>query len=244
MEKLYIIIPAYNEQDTIEAVAREWHPIVEKYGDDSRLVIINDGSKDNTLSILRGLEKELPRLIALDKPNGGHGATLLYGYEYALKEGADYVFQTDSDGQTLPAEFDPFWQSRKENDAVIGYRNHRKDGFSRIIVTKTLKLVLALIFGVKVTDANTPYRIMSREVLEKYIVDVPENFNLTNVLLTVFFIKGKQKVKFIPITFRPRQGGVNSINIPRITKIGIQALKDFRRINKIWKEKHKNDNAE
>ena len=239
MEKLYIVIPAYNEQDTIEAVAREWHPIAEKYGDDSRLVIINDGSRDNTLSILRELEKELPRLIALDKPNGGHGATLLYGYEYALKEGADYIFQTDSDGQTLPSEFDPFWQSRNDNDAVIGYRNHRKDGFSRVIVTKTLKLVLRLIFGVKVTDANTPYRVMRRELLEKYIVDVPENFNLTNVLLTVFFIKGKEKVEFIPITFRPRQGGVNSINIPRITKIGIQALKDFRRINKIWKEKHK-----
>lgn len=82
MEKLYIVIPAYNEQETIESVVREWNPIVEKYGDDSRLVIINDGSKDNTLNILRELEKEFPKLKSLDKPNGGHGATLIYEYKY------------------------------------------------------------------------------------------------------------------------------------------------------------------
>ena len=239
MEKLYIIIPAYNEQDTIESVVREWHPVAKEHGEESRLVILNDGSKDDTLGILEKLKEEFPLLTVIDKPNSGHGATLLYGYKYALKEGADYVFQTDSDGQTLPSEFDEFWQKREQNDAVIGYRKNRKDGFSRIVVTKTLKLVLRIIFGVKVTDANTPFRIMKREVLEKYIEDVPKDFNLTNVLLTVFFIKGKEKVEFIPITFRERQGGVNSINIPKITKIGIQALKDFRKINKIWKQKHK-----
>lgn len=238
MEKLYIIIPAYNEQDTIETVARGWYSIVEKYGDDSRLVIINDGSKDNTLPILKSLENDMPRLIVLDKPNGGHGATLFYGYNYALEQGADYIFQTDSDGQTLPSEFDVFWEARNDYDAIIGCRNQRQDGFSRIIVTKTLKFVLFIVFGVEVTDANTPYRIMKREILQKYIVDVPKNFNLTNVLLTVFFIKGKERVEFIPITFRPRQGGVNSINLRRITKIGIQALKDFKKINTIWTHKN------
>lgn len=240
MDKLYIIIPAYNEEANIKQIIEEWYPIVEQYngGGESRLVIIDDGSKDSTYEIMKNCGEDRPLFVPITKPNGGHGATLFYGYQYALKHGADYIFQTDSDGQTLPSEFGEFWESRKEHDAVIGYRNQRKDGFSRIVVTKTLKFVLRIIFGVKVTDANTPYRIMKREVLEKYIKDVPDNFNLTNVLLTVFFIKGKQRVKFIPITFRPRQGGVNSINLRRITKIGIQALKDFKQINTIWKEKN------
>ena len=89
-------------------------------------------------------------------------------------------------------------------------------------------MVLFLIFGIRVTDANTPYRLMPKKLLQKYIVKVPENFNLSNVMLTVLFLRGKENVQFIPITFRPRQGGVNSINLKKITKIGIQAVKDFR----------------
>lgn len=164
---------------------------------------------------------------------------MLYGYNYAVERRADYIFQTDSDGQTLPGEFRQFWEKRHEFDAVIGYRNHREDGFSRIIVTKTLKLVLRVIFGLNVTDANTPYRLMKRRLLEKYLSAVPEKFNLSNVMLTVLFLDNREKVEFLPITFRPRQGGVNSINLKKISKIGIQAVKDFCAIKKQM-EKTKN----
>ena len=92
-------------------------------------------------------------------------------------------------------------------DAVIGYRKHREDGISRVVVTKTLKFVLKMIFHLDVTDANTPYRLMRRELLEKYIDKVPEKFNLSNVILTVLFLDHKEKVKFIPITFKNRRGG-------------------------------------
>ena len=232
MDKLYIIIPAYNEEANIELVAREWHEVVAGIGQDSRLVIINDGSKDQTYEKLCALQAELPQLLPVTKENGGHGATVLYGYFYALEHGADYIFQTDSDGQTLASEFQGFWEQRNEKKVLIGYRNHREDGISRIFVTKVLKMVLFLIFGIRVTDANSPYRLMPKKLLQKYIVKVPENFNLSNVMLTVLFLRGKENVQFIPITFRPRQGGVNSINLKRITKIGIQAVKDFRTIKK------------
>ena len=201
-------------------------------GQDSRLVIINDGSKDQTYEKLCALQAELPQLLPVTKENGGHGATVLYGYFYALEHGADYIFQTDSDGQTLASEFQGFWEQRNEKKVLIGYRNHREDGISRIFVTKVLKMVLFLIFGIRVTDANSPYRLMPKKLLQKYIVKVPENFNLSNVMLTVLFLRGKENVQFIPITFRPRQGGVNSINLKKITKIGIQAVKDFRTIKK------------
>ena len=235
MEKLYIVIPAYNEEENIESVAREWHEVVEKIGGDSKLVIINDGSKDNTYQKLQELREELPYLEPLTKPNGGHGATVLYGYRYALDNNADYIFQTDSDGQTLPSEFWQFWDNRNTYSAIIGHRNHREDGFSRIVVTKTLKFVLRCIFGLKITDANTPFRLMNREVLNKYINQIPKDFNLSNVMLTVLLVNGKENIKFIPITFRPRQGGVNSINLKKITKIGWQAVKDFRVIKKQMK---------
>jgi glycosyltransferase involved in cell wall biosynthesis len=233
MSNLYIIIPAYNEQANIEAVAREWHQVVEKAGGErSKLIVIDDGSKDDTFEILQKLSRQLGRLYPIRKENSGHGATVLFGYQLAIKEKADYVFQTDSDGQTVPDEFDGLWAHRDDYDAIIGHRQRRQDGFSRIVVTKVLKLVLLLIFGVRITDANTPFRLMKRELLERHIQKVPADFNLTNVLLTVSFIKNKEKVTFMPITFRPRQGGINSINIKRIFGIGLQAVKDFRVINK------------
>ena len=233
MDKLFIVIPAYNEQDTLKEVIDQWYPIVEKYNGNgmSRLVIINDGSKDRTWEILQEKAKNLPLLQPLTKDNGGHGATVLFGYRYALEQGADYVFQTDSDGQTLPEEFHAFWEERENYDMIIGWRRGRQDGLSRVFVTKVLKLFVRLCFGISVKDANTPYRLMKAEKLQEYIGFVPDGFFLTNVLVTVLFTK-KGSVRYLPITFRPRQGGVNSINMKKIMKVGLQAWKDFRRINK------------
>lgn len=236
-DTLYIVIPAYNEEENIEQVVKDWHPVVKKAGSDSRLVIIDDGSKDSTYQMLTNLSAQYPQLLALTKPNGGHGATVLYGYHYALEHGADYVFQTDSDGQTLPQEFWQFWDLRHQYAMVIGHRKGRQDGFSRVFVTKTLKLVCKLCFHVTLTDANTPFRLMQADTLKENLTMVPQNFNLSNVILSVIYAKKKQPVKYIQITFRPRQGGVNSINLKKIIKIGKQALKDFRMINKCIKVK-------
>ena len=231
---LYIVIPAYNESENIKQLIIDWYPVIEKHngGGKSRLVVINDGSKDNTYEILCTLAKTRPLLLPVTKENGGHGATVLYGYKYAIEQGADYIFQTDSDGQTLPSEFDAFWKRREKYDMVIGWRRGREDGLSRLFVTKVLKLVVRLCFGVNVRDANTPFRLMKRTTLEKYIDIIPKDYFLTNVIVSVIFARKGCKVCYMPITFRPRQGGVNSINLKKIFGIGKQALKDFKEINK------------
>ena len=230
-DRLFIIIPAYNEQENIRQVVSDWYPVVEKYGTDSRLVVIDDGSRDSTYSILQDMSKTMPRLTALTKANAGHGATLLFGYKYALENGADYVFQTDSDGQTLPSEFEPFWIARSKYDVSIGYRNKRRDGLSRVFVTKILRLVVYLCFRVYVLDANTPYRLMSAATLRENLKYIPDDFFLTNVALAAIYKKRRQKVHFIPISFRPRQGGRNSINLIKIIKVGFSSIRSFIVIN-------------
>ena len=91
MSSLYIVIPAYNESENIEKTIDQWYPVVERHNDEgnSRLVIINDGSKDNTYELLQKCAATRPLLIPLDKPNGGHGPTVLYGYRYAIRQKAD-----------------------------------------------------------------------------------------------------------------------------------------------------------
>lgn len=227
MDKLYIVIPAYNESANIRQTVEDWYPVVCEYGQDSRLVIINDGSKDNTLEILTELCETRPQMIALSKPNGGHGSTVLYGYRYAIKEGADYIFQTDSDGQTNPKEFGGFWELRNENDAILGVRTVRGDGKSRKFVENVVCLLLRLIFHVRVHDANAPFRLMKASLVNKYIDRLPENYNLPNIMFTTYFAYYKEKLAFKEITFKPRQGGTNSINIKKIIKIGWKAMSDF-----------------
>ena len=232
MDTLYIVIPAYNEEENIDTVAREWHEVVAKVGNESRLVIIDDGGKDSTYAKLQALQKELPQLEPITKANSGHGGTVLYGYNFALEKGADYIFQTDSDGQTIPAEFWQLWDERANYDIQIGHRKGRQDGLSRVFVTKVLKLVLFFSFGLWIKDANTPFRLMSATSLKKYIGEVPKDYNLSNVLLTVLYEKAKARIRYIPITFRPRQGGENSINFKKIIPIGKKALRDFRELSK------------
>ncbi len=237
MDTLYIVIPAYNEAENIAACVADWYPIVERYGGEgSRLVVIDDGSKDDTNALLCDMAKDRPLLIPLTKTNGGHGSAVLYGYRYAIEHGADWIFQTDADGQTNPGEFDGFWNERNQYDAVIGYRTKRGDGAQRAFVEKVVCLLLWLYFGVKVPDANAPFRLMRTEIVKKYIVRLPRDFYIPNIMLTAYFARYQEKLKFLPISFKPRVKGKNSLNLKRIVKIGWQAMKDFSRLRKNMKD--------
>jgi len=227
MDKLYIVIPAYNEEENIATVIDQWHPVVEKIGSASRLVILNDGSRDHTLAKATALKKQYPHLEVLDKANSGHGPTCLFGYQYAIDAGADYVFQTDSDGQTLPNEFDQFWQQRTAFHFLIGVRQNRQDGVARKIVSNVLRFSLWMTFGVNARDANTPYRLMNAKQLRVYLAHIPRDFFLGNALLTAAAAKRKDSIKWLPITFKPRQAGENSIQLTSICKIGMKAVIEF-----------------
>ena len=231
MKKLYIVIPAYNEQDNIDSLIADWYPIVEGL-DNSRLLIVNDGSTDDTYRLLKSLSIDRPKLEILTKANGGHGDTLLFGYRHAIENGADWIFQTDSDGQTKALEFQEFWVLRNQYDAIFGCRKKRGDGVSRKFIEIVLCALLRMFFGVKVPDANCPFRLMRSRKVAEYIERMPEHYFLPNVMLTVYFVKSKDKVLFKEVTFENRKGGKNSINIKKIVKIGLRSLGDFHKFRK------------
>lgn len=232
MDTLYIVMPAYNEEANIEAVVDQWYPILEGKGDGSRLVIADAGSSDRTHEILEDLKNTYPKLQILENTDRYHGPKLMALYQYAIDNNADYIFQTDSDGQTDPGEFEKFWEQREEYDGIFGYRPVRGDGKMRMFVEKVVCLLLKLYFKVDVPDANAPFRLMKAETLKKYIGRLPKDFNIPNIMLTTYFVHYNERTKFEVISFKPRQAGVNSINLPRIIKIGWKALGDFRRFSR------------
>lgn len=233
MDKIYVVMPAYNEEMNIKAVVGQWYPILEGKSEDSRLVIADAGSKDKTHEILEDMKKNgFPKLEILDTDNQYHGPKLIALYDYAINNGADYIFQTDSDGQTNPEEFEGFWTERDKYDGIFGNRTIRGDGKDRAFVEKVVCFLLKVYFGVKVPDANAPFRLMKADIVKKYLYNMPADYNLPNIMLTTYFAKNNERMTFKEISFKPRQAGVNSINIPRIIKIGWKALGDFKRFKK------------
>ncbi len=229
-------MPTYNEEANIRDVVSSWYPILDVAGEDSRLVISDGGSKDNTLDILYQLQKEYPKLEVLPRPDTDHGTKVMILYKYAIEHKADWIFQTDSDGQTMPSEFAEFWELRNKYDAIIGNRTKRGDGSDRKFVENVLRMYLLFFFGRLVPDANAPFRLMRAELVDKYIGLMPDGFNLPNAILTECFVKFKEKVTFREITFRPRQGGKNYMNWNRIVKIGKESIKNFSMVRKNMKE--------
>ena len=117
---------------------------------------------------------------------------------------------------------------RNKYDAILGHRSIRGDGKSRAFVEHVVCFLLKIYFGVNIPDANAPFRLMKTSVVNKYIDRFQEDYNLPNIMLTTFFSYYNDRLIFKEISFKPRQAGVNSINIPKIVKIGWKALGDFR----------------
>ena len=229
MDKLYIVMPAYNEEENIRTVVEQWYPLLEGKSEESRLIIADSGSSDKTHEILLEMmwEDRYSKLRVLESTNQFHGPKLIALYEYAIAQKAEYIFQTDSDGQTDPEEFDWFWNMRKQADGIFGNRKRRGDGKNRAFVEKVVCMLLKIYFGVKVPDANAPFRLMKTDVVAKYLHKLPKDYNLPNIMLVVYYLYYSEKTIFHEISFKAREKGENSINIPRIINIGCKALVDF-----------------
>lgn len=232
MDSLFIVMPAYNEEQNIEEVVRSWYAVLDGKAESSRLVVADSGSKDKTHEILCNLQKELPQLEILEDTIRYHGPKVIALYDYAIKNEADYIFQTDSDGQTNPDEFDAFWQLRNEYTAIFGNRTVREDGKDRAFVENVVCFLLKIYFKVNIPDANAPFRLMKTSVVAEYLKKLPYDYALPNIMIATYFKYYGQKILFKEISFKPRIGGENSINILSIVKIGWKSLRDFYRLKR------------
>ena len=98
--------------------------------------------------------------------------------------------------------------------------------------SKVVCFLLKSFYGVSIPDANAPYRLMKTDTLRKYLYRLPMDYALPNIMITTFFVYYKEPVDFSVITFQPRQYGTNSINIHKIIRIGLKAMRDFYRFKK------------
>ena len=233
--ELVVVIPVFNEKDNIVALVKEWTECFNSMGIDYQFMLINDGSTDKTLEILEGIEiKEPTRILVVEKINSGHGRSCRLGYSAAVAApSTKWILQIDSDGQCDPKYFQSFWGHRNENDCIFGRRIKRDDGIARVITSKACKFLATLIGGRDLVDPNVPYRLMRRDILEPALKLIPPSFDIHNVAIT-FVLKRRKDLrwKYVPITFRERQGGSNSINLMNVCQLGISMLLDLINLKK------------
>lgn len=204
LNKLAIIIPVFNEQDIIEKVINDWLLIAKKY--DGFIIVVNDGSTDNSLKILKKINKKNKRLIIINKKNSGHGPTLYIGYEIALKKKFMFIFQVDSDDQFFTKDFNKLWKLRNSNLLILGFRKKRYDSFHRLIITRLLKFLNVILFRKFVPDANIPYRLMGYEYLKKNFRFIGSKSLAPNILFSIKAAKD-DKLKSLIVSHKERLTG-------------------------------------
>lgn len=150
---LSIVIPIYNEQESISDVI---HDIAEKlptYFYNYEIIAVNDGSTDNTSQILRKLRRSVPDLVIINNSeNKGFGSALLEGLQASSKEFAAYV---PGDGQFLISDMRHCFELLEGNDLVLGYRGGRSDyTLKRIVMSYGYLTLLTILFGLKYMDVG------------------------------------------------------------------------------------------
>jgi len=228
---LAVVVPVYNEAENLPAFAEEWLPALNALGTPFVVWFVDDGSTDHSPAILERLARSHPAHVRLIRQeNAGHGAACRRGYEEALAGGADWVLQIDSDGQCDSAYLREFWLKRSEAACVFGERRTRGDGWHRALVSRICSGLVAFRCGIRVGDANVPYRLMEARVLARALQRIPPDFGLQNIALTVLLRKSRVTWSIVPIRFRARAGGTNSVNLRRIALMGWRMLGQLGRL--------------
>jgi len=231
MEKLecVLVMPAYNEGECIEKVVTSWsHSLSTIVGPGRfKMVIVNDGSKDDTGKILDKMALSNSSLVVVQQLNAGHGAALLNAYRKGIELKPDSIFHVDSDDQFLPSDFQKFWQAREKSKFILGWRMVRHDAFHRLVITRILRTVIFLFFGAYIKDANVPYRLIERSYLERLLAQLPVGIFAPNIFLSVLACRGGQNLMSIPVVHEDRKTGVVSIVRWNLIKVCLRSLREL-----------------
>tara|TARA_Y100000310_G_C20662350_1_gene805462 strand:+ start:306 stop:983 length:678 start_codon:yes stop_codon:yes gene_type:complete len=217
--KVFVVIPAYNEERRIRKVLKSLAPY------NYKVIVVDDGSSDNTISVV---EKFKSVLLLVNKKNQGQGASLRKGINRALKEGADIIINFDADGQHRASEISKFVKPilRGEVDVVLGSRFLRKNELplSRKILLKGSIFVERFFLGVKLSDAHNGFRAFSRSAARKIKIRENRMAHASEIVKEI----GRLGLKYkeIPVNIKYNQDVVNKGSGSYLTavKVGLRIL--------------------
>lgn len=227
-------MPAYNEEECIALVVTSWIDEFHRdFGDQFRMVVVNDGSRDRTGEILDQLAASEPRLRVIHQKNSGHGGALLHAYREAAALNPAHVFHVDSDDQFKPSDFSRLWEHRTESPCILGFRVVRHDALHRLIITRVLRFVLMLLYGRYIQDSNVPFRLLETGFLQEALRIIPPKTFAPNIFLAVLAARLDADLMHIPVSHEDRKTGTVSIVRWKLIRVCFRCVGEllaFRRI--------------
>jgi glycosyltransferase involved in cell wall biosynthesis len=222
---LTAFFPAYNDQHTIEGIVRTAAEEMSKVTDDFEVLVVNDGSRDRTRSILERLEHELPYLRVIHhEKNRGYGAALITGFKNASK---DLIFYTDGDGQYDVRELHNLLAELKPNiDLVNGYKIKRADAWYRIWIGATYRRAMRWVFRLSIRDVDCDFRLFRRYIFETISLESASGVICVE-MARKFDLAGFRMVE-VPVSHYPRLHGRSEFFRVR------HLVYTFRGLMKIW----------
>lgn len=210
IKKLAVIIPAYNEQDSIAMVVKDILNL-QITNIQAIPIVINDCSKDKTAEVVSKLH-----CILLDLPvNLGIGGAVQTGYKYAFENQFDYAIQVDGDGQHPASEIPKLIEEieKGENNIIIGSRFIENTGFQstgmRRLGIVFLKSWIKLFSGISINDNTSGFRLFDKEVIALVQSNYPDEYPEPESI--IMFAKKGFKIKEVAVEMKERQGGESSI---------------------------------
>lgn len=206
--KVLIIIPAYNEEESIGEVLNNLNQNYPEYD----YVVVNDCSKDRTESILSDKKANYINLPV----NLGIGGGIQTGYKYAKRYEYDIAIQMDGDGQHDPAYIQKLIEPiiNEQADSTIGSRFIDNEGFQSSFMRRLginfLSGLIKLVTGERIYDVTSGFRAVNRKGIELFAEEYAQDYPEPEAIVTSSM--SGIKIQEVPVVMKERQGGVSSIN--------------------------------
>ena len=211
--KISCFFPMYNEESNVQAVVTEAVQILEGRTDEFEVIIVDDGSSDQTAEIAASLAAQDSRVkVVSHQVNQGYGAALRSGLAASQYE---IIFQCDGDRQYHLEEIDKLLPYINDNDFVVGYRLKRQDPFYRSLEASFYKFMLWLLFRFSLKDTNCAFKLFKKSIVSQLTIE--SNGAIINGEIFVKARKlGFNKIKQVGVHHYPRETGKQTGAKPKV----------------------------
>ena len=205
MPSISLVLPAYNEADNIEPMIAEATPALETNASEYEIIVVDDGSADETAAVTRRVMETHPHVRLVQHPvNRGFGAAVISGFTNAEK---DWIFYTDADRQFVLSELESFVPFMDQADLIAGYRAPRRDPFLRVLYGKGWSMLCSLVFGYTVRDVDCGFKLFRREIIKALAPQIASRGATFSIEWLVRAKRAGYRFVELPVSHRPRVAG-------------------------------------
>ena len=205
-KSLTIFFPCYNEQDVIGELVAKSDYVASRITDDYEIIVVNDGSSDNTGEVADGLCEKYKHLrVVHHEHNKGYGAALQSGFRAASK---DLIFYTDGDGQFDVEELPSIMGLIDECDLVSCYRIKRQDSFIRKVNAFCWGTLVCILFKMKIRDIDCAFKLYKREIFDN--IEMHSTGALIDTEILARALQKGYKIKQVGVKHYPRTTGTQT----------------------------------